>query len=151
MRGCLTSLAFCLIFAIADCSKPETVQLSTGPQPTAAPGAAQGSTNVFDACSLLTSKQIEAIQGAPLKETKPSATSQGGLAVSQCSFLLPTAAGSIVLTVSQRANGSNSRDPKQLWEGIFHGDKERDIGRKEEESKSPRLEKIGGLGDEAFW
>ena len=151
MRGCLTLLAFCLIFAIAGCSKPETVQLPTSPQPTAAPGAAQGPTNVFDACSLLTSKQIEAIQGAPLKETKPSASSQAGLAVSQCSFLLPTPAESIVVTVTQRANGSNSRDPKQLWEGIFHGDKEKDIGRKEEESKSPRLEKIGGLGDEAFW
>jgi hypothetical protein len=151
MRGYLSSLAFCLIFAIAGCSKPEKVQLPTSPQPAPTPGAGQGPTNVIDACSLLTSKQIETIQGAPLKDTKPSANSQGGLAVSQCSFLLPPPAESIVVTVTQRDDRSNSRDPKQLWEGIFHGVKEKAIARKEEENKSTSPEKVDGLGDEAFW
>ena len=90
MRGCLTLLAFCLIFAVAGCSKSETVQSPTSPQLANTPGAGPGATNVIDACSLLTSKEIEAIQGTALKDTKPSANSQGGLTVSQCYFLLPT-------------------------------------------------------------
>jgi hypothetical protein len=100
---------------------------------------------------LLTSKEIEAIQGAPLKDTKSSANSQGDLTVSQCYFLLPTAADSIVVTVTQKGDGSNSRDPKQSWEGIFHGEKEKPRTREEEESKSAPPEKVAGLGDEAFW
>ena len=109
-----------------------------------------GSTNL-DICSLLTSKEIEAIQGAPLKDTKPRANSQGGLTVSQCYFLLPTAAESIVVTVTQRANGADARDPKQSWEEIFHGDKEKTSARKEEEREPTAPQKITGLGDEAFW
>jgi hypothetical protein len=149
MRGCLTLLAYCLISAIAGCSKPETVQSPRSPQLANTPGAGQGSTNVIDACSLLTSKEIEAIQGAPLKDTKLSANSQGGLTVSQCYFLLPTAAESIVVTVTQRANGPDARDPKQWWEETFHRDNDKaEAGRKE--SKAPP-ERIAGLGDEAFW
>ena len=106
---------------------------------------------MIDACSLLTSKEIEAIQGAPLKDTKPSANSQGGLTVSQCYFLLPIAADSIVLTVTQRASGPDARDPKQLWEETFHRDNDEAEAVREEESKSPPPEKIAGLGDEAFW
>lgn len=151
MRACLPFLAFCLIFAVAGCSKPETVQSPTSPQLANTPGAGQGTTNVIDACSLLTSKEIEAIQGAALKDTKRSANSQGGLTVSQCYFLLPSAADSIVLTVTQRADGSNSRDPKQSWDEIFHGDKENASAHEEGEKELVGPQKIIGLGDEAFW
>ena len=112
MRACLTLLAFCLIFAIAGCSKPETVQAPASPQLANTPGSWPGPTNMIDACSLLTSKEIEAIQGAPFKETKPSANSQRGLTVSQCYFLLPTAAESIVVSVTQRANGAGCARPR---------------------------------------
>lgn len=106
---------------------------------------------MIDACSLLTSKEIEAILGAPLKDTKPSANSQGGLTVSQCYFLLPTADESIVLTVTQRANGANARDPKQLWKETFHREKEKSEPDRKGESKFPSPEEIAGVGDEAFW
>ena len=151
MRGFFALLASCLIFAVAGCSKPKAVESPRRPQLTGTPGTGQRSTNVIDACSLLTSTEIETILGAPLKDTKPSANSRGGLTVSQCYFLLPIAANSIVLTVTQKADGSNSRDPKQSWEEIFHGDKETENAREEEERKSPPPEKIAGLGDEAFW
>jgi hypothetical protein len=101
---------------------------------------------------LLTSAEIEAIQGGPLKDTKASANPQGGLNISQCYFLLPTAADSIVVTVTQKAGGSNSHDPKEAWEEIFREDKDKDKdASKEEESRSQPPEKIAGLGDEAFW
>ena len=151
MRACLPVLAFCLIFAIAGCLKQETARAPTSPQLANAPEAGQGATNVIDACSLLTSKEIEAIQGAALKDTKPSANSQGGLAVWQCYFLLPSAADSIVLTVTQRADGSNSRDPKESWDEMFHGDKENASTREDGEKESVGPHKIISLGDEAFW
>lgn len=151
MRGFFILSACCLVFALAGCSKSETDRTPT-PQSSSTPGPGQESTNVTDACSLLSSQEIETILGAPLKDTKPSANSQGGLTVSQCYFLLPIAADSIVLTMTQKADGPNSLDPKQSWERMFHGDKDKPESREEEEeSKSPPPEKIGGLGDEAFW
>ena len=149
-RAFLTSLTSCLILVVAGCSKPASVQAPMS-SPPAAPETAQGSTNALDACSLLTTKEIEAIQGAPLKETKRTANSQGGLTVSQCYFLLPMIADSIVVTVTQRANGSSGRDPKQSWNEMFHGDKEKTKAREEEEKEAATPEKITDLGDEAYW
>jgi hypothetical protein len=151
MRSFFISLAVCLLFAIAGCSKPPTVEPPKSPQLASTPEAGQGPANVIDACSLLTSNEIEAIQGAPLKDTKPSANSQGGLSVSQCYFLLPTAAESIVLAVTQRANNAGARDPKQLWKETFHREDERAEPDRKGESKSPAPQKIADVGDEAFW
>ncbi len=150
MRACLTPLALCLAFAITGCSKSDTVQAPPGPPPTT---PVKGSTNVIDACSLLTSSEIEAIQGAPLKDTKASSNAQGGLNISQCYFLLPTAADSIVVTVTQKADGSNARDPRESWEEIFREDKDKDkdASKEEEEGKAAPPEKVDGVGEEAFW
>jgi hypothetical protein len=151
MRGYLIFLICCLISTITGCSKRETNRSQTNPQLADTAEAGQASTKVSETCSLLTSNEIEGILGAPLKEIKPSTNSRDGLTVSQCYFLLPVAADSIVLTVTQKAEGSNSRDPKQSWGMIFHGDKEKENDREEEESKAPPPENILGLGDEAFW
>jgi hypothetical protein len=153
MRACLTLLALCLVFAMTGCSKSDTVQAPTSPPPPTTPGPGQKSTNGIDVCSLLTSSEIQAIQGGPLKDTKGSTNPQGGLNISQCYFLLPTAADSIVVTVTQKADGSNSRDPKESWDEIFRRDRDKDKeeASKEEEGKSEPPERIDGLGDEAFW
>ena len=145
MRHFLISLICCLIVAFAGCSKPRA---DRSPANTPAP---QGATKVIDACSLLTSKEIEAIQGAPVQDAKPSTNSQGGLTVSQCYFLLPTAAESIVLTVTQRGNGPDARDPKQLWKEAFHHENDKEEPDRKSESKSPPPQNIADLGDEAFW
>ncbi len=144
MRSCLTLLALCLAFAITGCSKSDTVQAPPGPPPPTTP--VKGSTNA------ITSSDIEAIQGAPLKDTKASSNPQGGLNISQCYFLLSTAADSIVVTVTRKADGSNSRDPRESWEEIFREDKDKDKdASKEEEGKSEPPEKVEGVGEEAFW
>jgi hypothetical protein len=132
------------MLAIVGCSKSDMVQ---------SPAADQSSTNAINACSLLASRDIEAIQGAPLKDTKQSVSSQAGLKVSQCYFLLEKAVDSINITITQKAEGSSARDPKRAWEEIFHGEKEKnkEEASKEEESKAAPPEKIDGLGDEAFW
>lgn len=150
MRVFFALLASGLMFAVAGCSKPEADRSQASPSLTTTPGIGQGSPNAIDACSLLTSDEIEAIQGAALMDAQRSSNSREGLTVSQCYFLLPIAANSVVLTVTQKAEGSDSRDPKQSWEGIFHRDQDKESGREEGEHKSSP-EKVTGLGDEAFW
>ncbi len=103
----------------------------------------------IDACALLNSKEIESVQGEPLKETQPSGNAAGVFAVSQCYFTLPTSSNSISLTVMQKGDGSDARDPKQFWKETFHAEK--DKARGEEEGKSAPPENIAGVGDEAFW
>ena len=120
----------------------------------------------IDACTLLSSKEIQAIQGEPLKETKSSARSEGGLGVSQCFFTLPTFTNSISLVVTQRGDGPGARDPKEFWREKFRNsegsearekdrdtdrDKDRDKGRTEEKEESGQALKVSHVGDEAFW
>jgi hypothetical protein len=110
-----------------------------------------------DACALLTSNEIQLVQGEPLKETKLSTRSERGFVVSQCFFTLPTSSNSISLTVTEKAEGAGAKDPKQLWKDTF-SDASNDIDREKEaqregdkeEGKTPR-KKITGIGEEAFW
>ena len=109
-----------------------------------------------DACAMLTTRDIEPIQGEAIKETKLSGTSAGGFNVSQCFFTLPTFTNSISLAVTQRSDGAGARDPRQFWKDTFHREKEREKGREREKEgegekeESPPL-KVTGIGDEAFW
>src|SRR5436190_19672667 len=76
----LALLACCLNLSLTSCSKPAPVaapeNAAQSPAPAAgqssAPTASQAPTpaNALDACSLLMTKEIEQIQGAPLKDTK---------------------------------------------------------------------------------
>ena len=104
----------------------------------------------IDACALLTSKEIESVQGEPLKETKPSGAAQMGFAVSQCYFSLPTSSDSISLIVTQRGSGADARDPKEWWKQTFDRDRDKEKGR-EEEGEKAAPQKIDGVGDAAFW
>ena len=135
---------------MAGCSKPGPVQAPINSQK-ATPEAGQGSPKGIDACSLITTKEIEAIQGTPLKDTKKSSTAQAGLTVSQCYFLLPMIADSIVVTVTQKGSGSNGRNPKESWDEMFHREKGKTNAREEEEKEVAAPQEITGLGDEAFW
>lgn len=110
---------------------------------------ASPSPDQFDACSLLTSAEIEAVQGEPVTETKRSDNASVDT-ISQCYFLLSTPSNSINVTVVQRGTGPQARDPKQLWETIFH-DEKREEKEEEEGEKSAAPERIADLGDEAFW
>jgi len=121
----------------------------------------------MDACTLISPKNIQAIQGEPLKETKSSVRLDGGFDVSQCFFTLPTFTNSISLVVTQRGDGPGARDPKEFWREAFRNsetdskaretdrdkdhDKARDQGRAEEDEESAKAVKISHVGDEAFW
>lgn len=146
-----------LVIAAAGCSKskaPEATGASPQPSPSptqtseASPAAAEEPGGGAFACTLLTKEETEAVQGEPFKSTKASQKSGSGLSVSQCYFELPTTVNSIVVTVTQKAEGGGARDPKQSWQEIFHREKTSEK-KGEEEEKEP--EKIEGIGDEAFW
>src|SRR6202040_4346241 len=101
----------------------------------------------MDACSLLTSKEIESVQGEALKEPKSSGQTGGGFAVSQCYFGLPTSSNSISLTLMQKSDSPDARDPKEFWKETFHGEKSEEKGREEEERKAAPPETLDGVRD----
>jgi hypothetical protein len=146
MRKHFVLLASCLAAALAGCSKPETPQSPADTQQANAATAGPA----IDACALLTSEEIESVQGEPIKETKSSRKSDGGLAVSQCYFALPTFVNSISLRVVQKSGGPDGRDPKQVWEETFAPDKLQDLER-EGGKKKLAPQRIADLGDAAFW
>ena len=141
--------------AAASCSKPQAPVVTTSPSPspsatslTSAPTVSNTSTPAADdfACRLLTTDEIQAIQGEPFKSTKATEHTVAGLLASQCYFELPTTVNSVVLTVTRKAEGG--RDPSESWREIFH--REPSASKKEEgEEKEPL--KVEGIGDEAFW
>jgi hypothetical protein len=153
-RQALVPLFCSLLMASPACKKRETTQ--------ALPRASQESNQVqIDACGLITSQEIEAIQGSPIKETKSSARSDPGFRVSQCFYTATEFSKSVSLAVMQRDPGRpTTRSPKDFWKerfGRFSGEeKERDkvkeeTERKEEKEESVPPKKIDGIGDEAFW
>ena len=125
-----------------------TTPVTLSPQQRTGAAAALQVKPKLDACAMLTSQEIESIQGEALKETKLSERSADGLNVSQCFFTLPTFTNSISLAVTQSAAGPGARDPRQFWRDTFH----RETDREEEEGEESRPpQKIPGIGDEAFW
>jgi hypothetical protein len=131
-------LVLLLGLAAGSCSKPATESGANPPQ-----------SSVGDACTLLTKEEIQAVQGETFKNTKPSQKVSAGLTVAQCYFELPTAANSVVLTVTRKAEGG--RDPSQGWQDIFHSEKRSAEDGERGEKKSQQPQKIDGLGEEAFW
>ncbi len=143
MRTSPLLLAFCL--AAVSCSREKPAATARGNKP--APP-------VLDACSLLTTEEIAAIQGAAPTATTPTQSTQDGMTVTQCLFTLPTAANSIALTLSQRADGAGGRDARETWNEMFHaahpGKREEEEQHGEGEKRDRSSDKVENLGDEAF-
>jgi hypothetical protein len=176
MRSALFLSLLFAILAVSGCSgtttqpvnAPQTSAGSPAP-PTNASDSTAGSSTVannpaaanpitakpkVDACALLTSKEIESVQGESPTETKLSGQATGGFLMSQCFFTLPTFTSSVSLLVAQRGEGGDAKDPKEFFRQRFDekrsGESERDKKKGEEEEGAPP-QKIGGIGDEAYW
>ncbi|MGI8835411.1 MAG: hypothetical protein ACR2H4_02090 [Pyrinomonadaceae bacterium] len=136
--------------------------------PSAPPVMAEAKAKV-DACALISSKEIEAVQGEAVLETKLSGQAGGGLQISQCFFTLPTFSNSISLLIAQKGDGADAKDPKDFWHETFvkgaakerereqrekkDRDKDKKAGRRgeEEEDEGPPPQKVTGVGDDAYW
>jgi hypothetical protein len=174
------------VLVFGACAKSDVMEGSAAKQPVVASQSPAGSatslpsntgqvaattvgaavTPKIDVCGLLTSQEIQAVQGEPLKESKASASTESGFSISQCFFTLPTFNNSISLVITQKGDGSAARDPKEFWAETFDkeddsdhkSEKERDRQAKNsgtkneaEEEEGAQPVKITGVGDEAFW
>ncbi len=176
----LNSLSFLLssLLVIAGCSTNTTqppangsqtaAQTNASPDTTSSlasqPGSPQGPVETalvkpkVDACALLTSKEIESVQGEATKETKLTGQATGGFSISQCFFSLAIFINSVSLLVAQKGEGAGANDPKEFWRDTFHRkkaeerEKHRDKkkgGEAEEEGVPPQ--RVPAIGDEAYW
>jgi len=131
--------------------RPATNQTESASPPTAPRGRGRVK---LDVAKLLTSAEIQAVTGEPLKETTPSTRLEGGFCVSQCYFALATPSKSVVVTVSARESDTTGRDPRQFWMEKFHPDQEKENRGPEPDEDRPKQappEKVEGVGDEAYW
>ena len=139
------------------CSKSKSPDVAATPPPSGPTNVATSPSSAATpsrfACELLTSEEIQSVQGEAVANTVPSQNSTPGLLVHQCYFQLPTPVNSVVLTVTRKDSAGGPRDPRANWRGIFYPDEAREkkeTGREEgEEKKKP--EKVEGVGEEAFW
>jgi hypothetical protein len=128
--------------------------LSAAPAPLAAAAGA------FDACSLLTSADIRAVQNAPVASTKSSQPERDRFSVSQCFYTLAPFSKSISLEVTRRRPGEKE-GPREYWKELFaparwkekdqenEKEKESERGKEREKSSAPR--RVRGVGDDAYW
>ena len=127
----------------------------------AAPGKAHNSAKQIkaaDPCKLLTSGDIQAVQGEAVQESKPGTQPSAGLVMSQCLFR--TANPSKSVSVALASAGSTS--PRAFWQKQFGSghseseDKEKEkaaAGRKDakEDDEGTRPRAIQGVGEQAYW
>jgi hypothetical protein len=113
-----------------------------------------------DPCSLLTSADIQAVQGDAVQDTKPSTQPAGGLVMSQCLFRTSSPSKSVSLALASPGSVS----PRAFWQKQFHSGKtqseekekdkpaaERKNARQEEEDESTQPRAIKGVGEQAYW
>jgi hypothetical protein len=183
MRLAAIILFVCALIISSGCSSQSTDQSTPAPSQSTAASATPNSANQtatpgpnasaapkgkIDACTLLTSDEIKAVQGEPVKATKPSDSTSGGFVVTQCYYELPTASNSISLALTEGApEKQGGHSVKEFWENTFgkderkseaerkkDRDKENDKTRaqsKGEAEESAPMEPVPGVGDEAFW
>ena len=131
-------------------------------RPKAARGG--GSTTKIDVCALLTSAEIEAVQGEPIREVKPSEQHGSSFLLSQCFLGTATFAKSVSLALATPDPAKPSAlTPREYWRKQFHPpepeeeEKPAAAGKapkkaepeREKELRQPRP--VEGLGEEAYW
>ena len=87
--------------------------------PVSSPATAAGR---VEACTLLTSADIQAVQGEPLKATKPSQQAGHEFVIDICYYELPTPSNSVSLSLAQ-PNPAKKDSVREFWENTF-GDSE---------------------------
>ena len=127
------------------------------------PPEGSASSPQFNACSLISREEVQAVQGSAVSEVKSSVNTEGAFRVSQCFYTAAESNKSVSLSVTT-SNPDNpaKRSPKDFWRDTFDrsnakgktekSENLRDEPRStEEEEKSTPPKEIDGLGDEAYW
>lgn len=147
MRRHFASFAAALLVVCAACSERKNSE--TPNDSAAASPAPSEEIRSINACALLTSAEIEAAQGEPVKEAKETVPPSAGLTISQCFFTLPTYVKSVSLQVVQRGAGSAGRNPREVWSEMFSPQKLQAMETEGGAKKRPP-EPVPDLGEEAY-
>jgi hypothetical protein len=142
--------------------QPSAVATPATPTASATPPAPAAAANPdAAACKLLTSEDVQAVQGEGLKSTKGSDSTSGALAVSQCFYETANFTNSISLTLTRQNGDAKGEGPREFWKKNFGGEKEKERDKEEREKKEggARVEeeegvppaRVKGVGDEAYW
>jgi hypothetical protein len=118
----------------------------------------------IDACSLITSAEVQSIQDSPIKDAKGSESSDGSFRIAQCFYTAETFNKSVSLALTQSDPASpKARNPRDFWKGTFErfaegakeeeGDaqKKRSLEEHEEREGARPPKKIDGIGEAAYW
>ena len=128
--------------------------------------AAPSKREKINACELITTAEVQAIQSSPIKDVKPSEQSDGSFRIAQCFYTAETFNKSVSLAITQADPASaKPRNPREFWKETFgkyegeakeeEGDEEKKKsvrereGEEEEKARPPK--KIDGIGDAAYW
>lgn len=142
---------------------PASAQANTNQSPATASASPGASKEGIDPCKLLTSAEVQAVQGEAVKEMKASQQASGGLVSLQCYYSLPTSSKSISLAVTETDQSKTGQTTaKEFWRKTFGERDERDRsekkergkeenGKREEEEGGAPPKAVKGIGDEAFW
>ncbi len=153
--------AICVFYLYAIASHAQQTYGAPG-QKFGSSHAAIGARGSVDACQLLTSAEIEAVQGEPVKEAKPNVQPSGGMRISECLFHTSNFPKSVSVALAMRSVGKASAlTPRKFWQRQFRGldtqkDKTRGASRESEKPESKSGEtgearRIKGLGEDAYW
>lgn len=106
---------------------------------------------------MLTSTDVQKVQGDPVQETKASTQPAGGLVMSQCLFRTANPSKSVCVAIAS----PGSISPRAFWQKQFGSSKaasEEKTEKKpaterkeEEEEESTRPKAITGIGEQAYW
>ena len=134
------------------------------PQKSARAAKDTRSAKKIDVCALLTSAEMEAVQGEPVKETKRSVQQSGSFLMSQCFFRTATFTKSVSLALAVPDSAKPSAfTPREFWGKQFHHppepeEDEKPVAGKAPKKSEPEDEKevgkprgIAGLGEEDYW
>jgi hypothetical protein len=105
-----------------------------------------------DVCKLLTTAEIEAVQGEPVEQTKLNARTSGGLLISDCLFRTTTPSKSVsVELVTRDPKASATLTPQEYWRKQFAAAASEKEAEAPEARETPEARRIAGIGQEAYW
>lgn len=165
-RGRMLASLLLVVFASSAAAQPSAAAADLQPAPgkehtqTVTSRKSQPTTNDVDVCSLLSSAEIAAVQGEPLREAKRSEQVSQSLRLLQCYYATPSLVKSISVAVAVPSSGSH---PREYWQSRFHNSRQSTPGSslpitaEKRDAKAPSKPghippvKISGIGEEAFW
>ena len=117
---------------------------------------------------MLSSAEIQTVQGEAVASTKPDKRTSGAFLISNCFYTLPTYSKSVSVELMQPYASGNAAASKDFWDKRFHHtnpEADEEEAEHMEASKNPpsssreaekekeraRPQAVSGLGDEAFW